>query len=82
MKAALDRDALLAALVLAPATYSRNRFFDLHADPEVRRIRRRASQIRGVVRHVTRASAADRSVIIWLSRWTALESCACLAALH
>lgn len=28
-----DLDALLIALVLAPATFSRNRFFDMYADP-------------------------------------------------
>ena len=50
----IDREALLAALVIAPATYSRNRFFELYKDPDVYRIRRRASQIRSIVRHVTR----------------------------
>ena len=30
---AIDREALLVALVLAPATYSRNRFFHLYVDP-------------------------------------------------
>ena len=52
---AIDRDALLAALVLDPATYSRNRFFDLYKDPDVYRIRRRASQLRSIVRQVTGA---------------------------
>jgi hypothetical protein len=46
---------MLVALVLAPATYSRNRFFHLYEDPAVRRVRRRASQIRSIVRHVARA---------------------------
>ena len=64
MRRAIDRDALLAALVLAPATYSRNRFFDLYDDPEVRRVRRRASQIRSVVRHVTRASDAEPGEVV------------------
>jgi hypothetical protein len=49
---AVDREALLVALVIAPATYSRNRFFDLYADPDARRARRRASLIRSIVRHV------------------------------
>jgi hypothetical protein len=53
--AAIDPEALLVALVLAPATYSRNRFFRLYEDPAVRRVRRRASQIRSIVRHVVRA---------------------------
>jgi hypothetical protein len=52
---AIDGEALLAALVLAPATYSRNRFFALYQDPEAYRVRRRASQLRSIVRHVTHA---------------------------
>ena len=51
----LDREALLAALVLDPATYSRNRFFDLYKDPAVHGVRRRATQIRSIVRQVTGA---------------------------
>ncbi|MCK6588595.1 MAG: hypothetical protein HUU21_34010 [Polyangiaceae bacterium] len=47
-----DLDALLIALVLAPATFSRNRFFDMYADPAVRRIRRRAAHVRSIVRHL------------------------------
>jgi hypothetical protein len=55
----LDREALLAALVIAPAVYSRNRFFDLYRDPEAHRVRRRASQLRSIVRHITRADPAE-----------------------
>jgi hypothetical protein len=47
---AIDLEALLVALVLAPATYSRNRFFELYTDPAARRARRRASLVRSVVR--------------------------------
>ena len=53
-----DLEALLVALVLAPATYSRNRFFSLYTDPEVRRVRRRASLIRSIVRHVSHVPSA------------------------
>jgi hypothetical protein len=56
MPAVLDREALLAALVLDPATFSRNRFFELYKDPEIRRVRRRAALLRGVVRHVAAAN--------------------------
>ena len=45
-------DGLLAALTLAPATWSRNRFFDLYKDPGVQQVRRRAGLLRGVVRHL------------------------------
>jgi hypothetical protein len=60
----IDREALLVALVLAPATYSRNRFFSLYTDPEIRRIRRRASLIRGIVRHVSRVDAEERGEVV------------------
>ena len=53
----IDRDALLVALVIAPATYSRNRFFRLYTDPEMSRVRRRAAQIRSIVRHLARIDA-------------------------
>ena len=48
----IDLDALLVALVLAPTTYSRNRFFGLYVDPSARRARRRASMLRSLVRHL------------------------------
>jgi hypothetical protein len=57
---ALDREALLAALVLAPATYSRNRFFDMYTDQEVRRVRRRAGQLRNVINHLVRPGITSR----------------------
>jgi hypothetical protein len=56
---ALDPEALLAALVIAPGTYSRNRFFELYRDPDLYRVRRRALQLRSIVRHVTRANPAE-----------------------
>lgn len=44
-----DAEALLVALTLSPATYSRNRFFEMYTSPEMQRTRRRAGQLRGVV---------------------------------
>lgn len=41
--------ALLCALVLAPASLSRNRFFTLYEDPTLRRVRRRAARVRSLV---------------------------------
>ena len=52
-----DHDALLCALVLAPDAFARNRFFDLFEQPEVRRLRRRASRVRGILRQL--ASGAE-----------------------
>jgi hypothetical protein len=48
-----DHDALLCALVLAPDTFARNRFFDLFEQPDLRRLRRRASRVRGILRQLT-----------------------------
>jgi hypothetical protein len=48
-----DHDALLCALVLAPNAFSRNRFFELFEQPDVRRLRRRATRVRGILRHLS-----------------------------
>ena len=48
-----DHDALLCALVLAPHAFSRNRFFELFEQPELRRLRRRASRVRGILRQLS-----------------------------
>lgn len=56
---AVDPEALLVALVLAPSTFSRNRFFSLYADPEARRVRRRAALLRSIVRQLV--AGADRA---------------------
>jgi hypothetical protein len=50
--AEVDLDALLAALILAPRTFARNRFFTLFQNPEAAKIRRRASRIRGILRQL------------------------------
>ncbi|HVY49385.1 MAG TPA: hypothetical protein VHB21_26015 [Minicystis sp.] len=55
----VDPEALLVALVLAPATYSRNRFFELYKDPAVRRARRRASMLRSILRQLTRGGDGE-----------------------
>ena len=52
MRGGIDPDALLCALVLAPQTFSRNRFFALYQDPSLRRIRRRAARVRGIVKQL------------------------------
>jgi hypothetical protein len=48
----LDPEALLCALVLAPATFSRNRFFLLYEKTALRRVRRRAGHVRSIVRQL------------------------------
>lgn len=59
-RAPIDPEGLLVALVLSPATYSRNRFFEMYKDPLVRRVRRRAAHIRSVVRQVTAPDGEPR----------------------
>ena len=56
MKPEVDLDALLAALILAPGTFSRNRFFWLFERPEAARIRRRAARIRSILRQLASES--------------------------
>jgi len=47
----VDRSALLCALVLAPTTFARNRFYALFTESSARRTRSRAAQLRTIVRH-------------------------------
>lgn len=49
-------EGLLAALTLAPGTWSRNKFFELYKDPKMQGIRRRAGLLRGIVRHLARGA--------------------------
>jgi hypothetical protein len=55
-EATIDHEALLCALVLAPSTYSRNRFFSLYQDGELRAVRRRAAVVRSLVKQLSRAA--------------------------
>ena len=48
----VNPDGLLCALVLAPDTFARNRFFGLYEDPVLRRTRRRAYHVRGILRQL------------------------------
>jgi hypothetical protein len=48
----VDTDALLCALVLAPRAFARNRFFELFERPDKRRVRRRATRVRGILRQL------------------------------
>ncbi|WP_437780063.1 hypothetical protein [Sorangium sp. So ce1097] len=55
----IDLEALFVALVLAPSTFSRNRFYALYTDPATRRVRRRAALLRSIVRQLV--AGADRA---------------------
>jgi hypothetical protein len=54
----LDIQALAVALVLDPATFSRNRFYELYDDPAVRRVRRRAALLRSLIKQLAMAIEA------------------------
>jgi hypothetical protein len=63
----LDAEALLVALTLSPATYSRNRFYEMYTSPDVQRTRRRASQLRSVVSAlVSEANAKGAGTLVSL----------------
>ena len=59
---AIDLDGLLCALVLVPATYSRNRNFRMYQDPGARAVLRRARLVRALVRDLCRAGEKTVSV--------------------
>jgi hypothetical protein len=59
----VDLDGLLCALVLAPRTFARNRFYPLFTQPEPRRIRRRAAQLRTMVRHLAAREGAAGNLL-------------------
>jgi hypothetical protein len=51
----IEGEALVVGMTLVPGLFSRNRSFALFGDPGVRRARRRASMLRGIVRQLTGA---------------------------
>jgi hypothetical protein len=58
MRASVERDALVVGMTLVPGFVSRNKSFALFEDPEVRRARRRAGLLRGIVRQLAGAHGA------------------------
>jgi len=61
---AVDREALVVGMALVPGFVSRNRSFRLFEDPDVRRARRRAAVLRGIVRQLTGAHGSVESVSV------------------
>jgi hypothetical protein len=59
----VDPDALLCALVLVPDTFARNRFFGLYEDSAMRRVRRRAYHVRGILRQLL-GQGKDQALLI------------------
>jgi hypothetical protein len=58
----VNPEALLCALVLAPNTFARNRFFGMFEDPAMRRVRRRAYHVRSILRQLL-GTGKDRALI-------------------
>ena len=76
MRATVERDALVIGMTLVPGLLSRNRYFALFEDPDVRRARRRAGMLLGIVRqlagahgHVENVALARGSVGAWELRY-------------
>jgi hypothetical protein len=59
-----EGEALVVGMALVPGLFSRNRNFALFEDPEVRRARRRAALLRGIVRQLADAQGAIESLRI------------------
>lgn len=51
----MEGEALVVGMTLVPGLLSRNRSFNLFENPEVRRARRRATLLRGIVRQIAGA---------------------------
>jgi hypothetical protein len=58
----VNPEALLCALVLAPNTFARNRFFGMFEDPALRRVRRRAYHVRSILRQLL-GTGKERALI-------------------
>ncbi|HET9955660.1 MAG TPA: hypothetical protein VFQ61_14195 [Polyangiaceae bacterium] len=61
--ARVDDEALLCALVLAPSTFSRNRFFGLFEGAERKRLRRRAARVRGIIRQLVHPERGQAEIV-------------------
>ncbi|HVZ36601.1 MAG TPA: hypothetical protein VG963_29430 [Polyangiaceae bacterium] len=59
----MNPDGLLCALVLAPNTFARNRFFGMFENPALRRVRRRAYHVRSVLRQLL-GQGKERALLI------------------
>lgn len=74
-------DGLLCALVLVPTSFSRNRFYSLFSHPKAHDVRRRASRLSSIVRHLS-GRAEPKAIVVeerplcedrWLLRYRVPE---------
>lgn len=56
-------DGLLCALVVAPQVYARNRFFEIFEQPALRKVRRRAKLVRGIIRQLVGNSGRRGQIV-------------------
>ncbi|MDB4944469.1 MAG: hypothetical protein JWP97_4003 [Labilithrix sp.] len=54
-------ESLTVAMAMAPGVYARNRMFALFKSPAVQRAKSRAATLRGIAKHLARASAVTLS---------------------
>jgi hypothetical protein len=64
MRAPADLESLVVGMTLVPGLVSRNRFYALFEDPEVRRVRLRSALLRGIVRQLAGAHGHVEGLII------------------
>jgi hypothetical protein len=80
----IDVDAVLCALILAPRTLPRNRYFFLFEDPKIRRVKRRAARVRGIIRQLTdngpRGAEITGEAVLEDGRWVIRYRVPALAA--
>ena len=61
-KTSVNPEALLCALVLAPNTFARKRFFGMFEEPALRRVRRRAYHVRSILRQLL-GTGKERAIV-------------------
>ena len=64
MRAPADLESLVVGMTLVPGLVSRNRFYALFEDPEVRRVRLRSALLRGIVRQLAGAHGHVEGLVI------------------
>lgn len=53
----------MCALVLAPQVYARNRFFDIFEQPLLKKVRRRAKLVRGIIRQLVGTAGRTSQIV-------------------
>lgn len=67
----VDPEALLVALTLVPTSYARNRFEPMYRREALRRVRRRASMVRSIIRDLLWGVARYRARVVAVTQASA-----------